>query len=244
MLNFNIFNVIYKNLVILITSTDLSKLYCLGFVIGIFFTIQILSGVLLSFLYSNNFSQCWFSVLSIIDFESGFIIRSVHITGTSFIYLNLYIHLFKILFQVILHNTSFIVWTIGFIIYFLTVIIAFIGYVLPLTQMSYWGLTVFSNILSTVPFIGKILCFWVWGSEFIQDFTLIKVHALHVLLPFILLFFIISHLFFLHFYLSSDGFFDRFAFYYEKKYIYFLLFITWFKRFYYFIKCLCILYIC
>jgi len=86
--------------------------------------------------------------------------------------------------------------------------------------MSYWGLTVFSNILSTVPYIGFIICYWVWGSEFIQDYTLIKIHALHVFLPFILIFFIVFHLFFLHFYLSSDGFYDRFSFYWEKSFFF------------------------
>lgn len=217
MINFNVFLIIYKTLFVHITSSDLSKLYCIGFLIGIFFTFQILSGILLSFIYSNNFVMCWYSIISITDFEAGFLIRSIHITGTSFIYLTIYIHMFKVFFQIILHNSAYIVWLIGIIIYFLTVITAFIGYVLPLTQMSYWGLTVFSNILSTIPFIGKLLCFWVWGSEFIQDFTLIKVHSLHIILPLVLAFLIVFHLYFLHFFMSSDGFFDRFTFYYEKN---------------------------
>jgi len=129
-----------------------------------------------------------------------------------------YIYTFlRFFFQFILMNSAYVVWLFGFVLYFLSVLIAFIGYVLPLTQMSYWGLTVFSNILSTVPFLGKLLCYWVWGSEFIQDFTLIKVHSIHVFFPFLLILFIILHLFFLHFFLSSDGFFDRFSFYYEKN---------------------------
>jgi len=174
-------------------------------------------------MYNNNFNFCWYSVLSITDFEYGFLIRSIHISGTSFIYLILYLHIFKVFFQIILHNSAFFVWFCGILIYLFTVIIAFIGYVLPLTQMSYWGLTVFSNILSTVPLIGQLICFWIWGSEFIQDFTLIKVHAMHIFLPFILIFLIIFHLFFLHCFLSSDGFFDRLSFYYEKN-IFFLYF--------------------
>ena len=93
-----------------------------------------------------------------LDFEGGFIIRSAHITGTSIVFLLFYIHIFKVLFQMILFNSSFIVWNIGVIIYFLVVVIGFIGYVLPLTQMSYWGLTVFSNIISTVPLLGNLLC--------------------------------------------------------------------------------------
>ena len=198
MINFNLVNIMYKNIVILITSYDISKLYCIGFVIANLFAFQLLSGILLSFLYNNSFLTCWFSILSVNDFEYGFLIRSIHITGTSFIYLTLYVHIYKIFFYNILHNSRFIVWIIGVVIYFLTVVIAFIGYVLPLTQMSYWGLTVFSNILSTIPFLGKVLCFWFWGSEFIQDFTLIKVHSLHIFLPFILIIFIILHFVFIN----------------------------------------------
>lgn len=224
MLNFFIFNILYKNVYVLITSSDLSRLYCIGFIVSLFFGIQIFSGVLLSFIYSNYFNMCWFSVLSITDFEAGYLIRGFHITGTSFIYLTLYIHIFKVFFQMILNNSAYVVWVFGFILYFLSVIIAFIGYVLPLTQMSYWGLTVFSNILSTVPFLGKLLCYWVWGSEFIQDFTLIKVHSLHVFLPFILILFIVAHLFFLHFFLSSDGFYDRYSFYWEKTMFFYYFF--------------------
>ena len=108
MLNLNFFILIYKNLFVLITSTDLNRFYCLGFILGFFFVFQILSGVLLSFLYNNNFVMCWFSVLSINDFEFGFLVRSIHITGTSFIYLVLYLHIFKIFYQIILFNTSLI----------------------------------------------------------------------------------------------------------------------------------------
>lgn len=215
--NYTFINIFYKNIFFLITSSNLNKMYCLGFNLGLFFFLQIASGIILTFMYNNNFNLCWFSILSINDFENGFLIRSIHITGTSIIYLLLYFHIIKSFIYLILHNLSTIVWLIGIIIYFFTIIIAFIGYVLPLTQMSYWGLTVFSNIISTVPYIGYILCYWIWGSEFIQDFTLIKVHSLHIFLPFILVLIIILHFYFLHYYISSDFFFDRFVFYYEKS---------------------------
>lgn len=217
MLHFILLSWFYKNVVVLITSYDLSRLYCVGFIVAFFFLNQIITGIFLSFIYSNAFAFCWFSVLSMPDFEAGFLIRCSHISGTSFIYFTLYLHIFKVFFQIILHNSAFIVWFFGILIYFITVIIAFLGYVLPLTQMSYWGLTVFSNILSTVPIVGQNICFWIWGSEFIQDFTLVKVHSIHIFMPFLLIFLILLHLFFLHCYLSSDGFFDRLSFYYEKQ---------------------------
>jgi len=103
------------------------------------------------------------------------------------------------------------------------VLIAFIGYVLPCTQMSYWGLTVFSNIISTIPFFGQLLCYWLWGSEYIHDFTIIKCHSCHIVLPLLMLFFLLAHLFCLHYFISSDGFYDRFSLYYER-----VLFLVWF----------------
>jgi len=108
------------------------------------------------------------------------------------------------------------VWFCGFMVFVLLVVVTFLGYVLPCTQMSYWGLTVFSNLFTAVPIIGSCLILWFWGSDFIQDFTLVKCHIIHIALPFVILFLICAHLFILHYYMSSDGFLDRFCFYLER----------------------------
>jgi ubiquinol-cytochrome c reductase cytochrome b subunit len=142
---------------------------------------------------------------------------------TSFIFLILYIHIFKVIFLCLLFDSHLLVWGIGFIIFILVIVIAFLGYILPCTSMSYWGLTVISNVLATVPIIGVYLCNWVWGSEFINDYTLVKVHSIHIFLPFLLGFVVIAHFFALHYFLSSDGLMDRFAFYYER-YFFFMLY--------------------
>jgi len=131
---------------------------------------------------------------------------------------------------------SFSVWFCGLLIFFGLVLLTFLGYVLPCTQMSYWGLTVFSNLFTAVPVIGSCLILWFWGSDFIQDFTLVKCHIIHIALPFIVFFFIFAHLFILHYYMSSDGFLDRFCFYLERVIFFtfvairdgFLLFVTFF----------------
>ena len=217
MLNFQLYNIIYKNVIYLITSYNLTKIYCLGFILGFLFFLQIFTGVLLSFIYSSNMVFCWFSILSFLDQEYGWLLRSFHITGTSFIFFTLYMHILKFFIYSIQNESSFLLWIIGCIIYLLTVVIAFLGYVLPLTQMSYWGLTVFSNILSTVPFIGKLLCYWLWGSEFIQDTSMIKIHVLHVFLPFILIIFIMIHLYSLHIFPSSEPFFNKNYFDFENQ---------------------------
>jgi quinol-cytochrome oxidoreductase complex cytochrome b subunit len=155
-----VFSIIYRNLVILVTSCDLSRLYCVGFLLGNMFVLQILSGVCLSFLYMSlqNFNA-FYVILEILDMEAGFLVRSIHITGTSFCFLLLYVHIFKIFYHSLLSSASGLSYILGIIVYFLSVVIAFIGYVLPLSQMSFWGLTVFSNIISAVPSIGPLICF-------------------------------------------------------------------------------------
>lgn len=173
---------------------------------------------MLSWLFFSCFiCMNWIFVLFImLDFDLGFVLRSIHIVFTSLIYLLLYMHLFKAIFLCLLFDSSLIVWMIGFIILIFIILIAFIGYILPATSMSYWGLTVLSNVLATVPSIGIWLCYWLWGSEYISDFTLLKMHSLHIFLPFILLFVVLFHLFCIHYFLSSDGLSDRFSFYYER----------------------------
>lgn len=207
-----------RNLCCLLLSGDLFRLYGVGFSLGFVIFLQILVGIGLSWLFFSCFiCMNWVFVLFImLDFDLGFVLRSLHIVFTSLIYLLLYIHLFKAIFLCLLFDSSLIVWLVGFIIFVFIVLIAFIGYILPATSMSYWGLTVLSNVLATVPMVGIWLCYWVWGSEYISDFTLLKMHSLHVFLPFVLLFAVIFHLFCIHYFLSSDGLYDRFCFYYER----------------------------
>lgn len=203
-------------------SGDLIRFVGLGFNLGFSMGFQIIIGVLLSWIFFSCYIDAnWFYVLFIMmDFDLGFIIRSFHIVLTSFIYLILYSHIFKTIFLCLLFDSHLLVWTVGFIIFILVMLIAFIGYILPCTSMSYWGLTVISNILATVPIIGIWFCYWFWGSEYISDYTLVKLHAIHIFLPFILIFLIIAHIFTLHYFLSSDGLTDRFAFYYERYYFF------------------------
>jgi len=131
---------------------------------------------------------------------------------------------------------SFSVWYLGFLVFGVCVLLTFLGYVLPCTQMSYWGLTVFSNLFTAVPLIGSLLVSWFWGSDFIQDFTLLKCHLLHIVLPFVFCFLLFLHLFVLHFYMSSDGFCDRFCFYVER--LLFWLFVMLRDLFFCFCFCL------
>lgn len=198
-------------------SGCLFRIYGVGFSLAFFICMQIICGACLAWIFFSCFiCTNWYFVLFLWDFDLGFVIRSVHVVFTSLLYFLLYVHIFKCIVLIILFDSHVLVWFIGFLLFIFLIIIAFIGYVLPCTMMSYWGLTVFSNILATVPVLGLWLCYWIWGSEFINDFTLVKLHVLHVLLPFLLIMVLIIHMFALHYFLSSDAFCDRFAFYCER----------------------------
>jgi ubiquinol-cytochrome c reductase cytochrome b subunit len=224
-LRFLVFFILFRNLCCLLLSGDLFRLYGLGFSLGFCILLQVFVGVGLSWLFFSCFVCVnWVFILFVmLDFDLGFVLRSLHICFTSFIFLILYIHIFKVIFLCLLFDSHLLVWGIGFIIFLLIIVIAFLGYILPCTSMSYWGLTVISNVLATVPVIGIYLCNWIWGSEFINDYTLVKVHSIHIFLPFLLGFVVIAHFFALHYFLSSDGLMDRFAFYYER-YFFFMLY--------------------
>lgn len=223
-IRFVLFFILFRNVCNLITSGCIYRIYGLGFSLAGAMAVQIISGICLSCMFFNCYlSLNWYFILFLWDFDLGFIVRSLHICFTSLIYFLMYLHIVKAIVLLILFDSHILVWFIGFILYVFIILIAFIGYVLPCTMMSYWGLTVFSNILATVPIFGNWLCCWIWGCEFINDFTLLKLHSLHILLPFILLLVIVLHFFCLHYFMSSDGFSDRFTFYVER-----LIFCMWF----------------
>jgi len=204
-------------------SQDLTRVFSIGFNLALSCTLQVLLGFILCWIYNNNFNESFSSIFyNIIEFEFASIVRSFHISMTSFIYILLYIHMFKVCYLAIVFDTSLLIWTVGLLLFINLIIIAFIGYVLPLSQMSYWGLTVFSNIIATLPYLGNFLIYWLWGCEFINEYTLIKIHTLHIVIPMEMMFLIILHLVCLHYFISSDSS-DRFIFYIER-----IFFFYWF----------------
>ena len=156
------------------------------------------------------------------DNELGSLLRLAHSTMASMIYLLIFTHMFKAMIYGLVFQSSHWVWLSGLCIFILLIVLTFLGYVLPMTQMSFWGLTVFSNILSTIPAMGNLMIYWFWGGEFINEFTLLKVHVLHIVLPMGLMGMVIIHMYLLHQYISSDAI-DRFVFYNER-----VMFMYWF----------------
>jgi len=203
-------------------SMDLSKLFSIGFNLGMCCFVQIALGFMLCWVYSNSINDSFQIMYSISDNEFGSVMRLSHSTMASMIYVLIVTHMAKVFIYNLVFESSILVWTSGILIFCVLVVLTFLGYVLPMTQMSFWGLTVFSNIIGTIPILGNVIVYWFWGGEFINEYTLLKVHVLHIVLPLVMLGMVILHLFLLHQYLSSDSI-DRFAFYNER-----LMFMYWF----------------
>lgn len=184
------------NLVDLPTRISLSYFWCVGFVLSAFMIIQVASGVVLSLFYdafgkfpllmmwSDDSIFCWF-------------IRYLHIWGVSIIFLLVYIHIGRGLYYKSYSKIG--VWKVGFVIYILLMIEAFLGYILPWHQMSYWAATVLTSILLRIPIIGaNVYSYVIGGYSVTMTDTLVRVFPVHISLGFILLGLIFLHLFYLH----------------------------------------------
>ena len=160
--------------------TKMTKYF--GSILGIFLIIQIISGFILSIHYCPNIDIAFWSITNIIkDINSGWLFRLIHINGASFYFLIIYIHISRNLFYCSYKLNS--VWGIGIIILLISIAAAFIGYVLPWGQISYWGATVIINLLSAIPYIGDTIVLWIWGGFSINNATLNRFFSLHFILP-------------------------------------------------------------
>lgn len=184
-------------------------MYNVGFLLGVFFAFQILSGMGLALIYNIESYLTYYRCASM-DLECLYYLRNYHILGTSLIWFSLYMHIMKVaIYDFLGLSNGVVVYLIGVLIFVVVIVISFLGYVLPLSQMSYWGLVVFSNILSALPIVGILVCYWVWGGEFISSETIGKVHAMHVFIPFLITFVVVFHLYALHVAASSESFYDK-----------------------------------
>ena len=132
------------------------------------------------------------------DVNYGWLIRYFHANGSSMFFLAVYIHIFRSLYYGSYKSPREVIWIIGMIIYFLMMMTAFMGYVLPWGQMSFWAATVITNLFSAVPFIGESITNWLWGGFAVDSPTLTRFYALHYLFPFLILGLVILHIWALH----------------------------------------------
>lgn len=192
-----LFKIANNALVDLPAPINISSWWNFGSLLGLCLIIQILTGLFLAIHYTADIRLAFNRVNHICrDVNYGWILRTLHANGASFFFICIYLHVGRGMYY-----RSYIftpVWIIGVILLFLVIGTAFIGYVLPWGQISFWGATVITNLLSAVPFIGTDLVQWVWGGFAVDNATLTRFFTFHFILPFIVLAITIIHLLFLH----------------------------------------------
>nr|YP_009312346.1 cytochrome b [Squalius lepidus]BAV71860.1 cytochrome b [Squalius lepidus] len=184
-------------LVDLPTPSNISAMWNFGSLLGLCLITQILTGLFLAMHYTSDISTAFSSVTHICrDVNYGWLIRSLHANGASFFFICLYMHIARGLYYgSYLYKET---WNIGVVLFLLVMMTAFVGYVLPWGQMSFWGATVITNLLSAVPYMGDTLVQWIWGGFSVDNATLTRFFAFHFLLPFVVMGATILHLLFLH----------------------------------------------
>nr|YP_010936426.1 cytochrome b [Curculio bimaculatus]WKW54879.1 cytochrome b [Curculio bimaculatus] len=189
--------IISSSLIYLPTPTNISSMWNFGSLLGLCLLIQILTGLFLAMHYCPNIELAFNSIAHICrNVNFGWLIRTLHANGASFFFICLYAHIGRGLY----YSSFYLVetWMIGVTIFFLVMATAFLGYVLPWGQMSFWGATVITNLISAIPYLGNFIVQWIWGGFAVSNATLTRFFAFHFILPFIISAMVMIHLLFLH----------------------------------------------
>lgn len=176
-----------------------------GSLAGIALVLQILTGLFLAMQYTPHVTMAFDSVERVMrDVNYGWLIRYMHAVGASMFFVVMYIHIARGLFYGSYKSPREMVWFMGLIIFLITMATAFMGYVLPYGQMSFWGAKVITSLFSVVPFIGEDIVVWLWGGYSVDNATLNRFYALHFLLPFLIVAVVFIHVVALHVHGSSN----------------------------------------
>nr|YP_009113424.1 cytochrome b [Ara glaucogularis]AFI54888.1 cytochrome b [Ara glaucogularis] len=186
-----------SSLIDLPTPSNISAWWNFGSLLGICLTTQILTGLLLAAHYTADTSLAFSSVANLCrNVQYGWLIRNLHANGASFFFICIYLHIARgFYYGSYLYKET---WNTGIILLLTLMATAFVGYVLPWGQMSFWGATVITNLFSAIPYIGHTLVEWTWGGFSVDNPTLTRFFTLHFLLPFMIASLILVHLTFLH----------------------------------------------
>nr|AOV94275.1 cytochrome b [Takydromus amurensis] len=192
-----ILKIINSSFIDLPTPSNISAWWNFGSLLGLCLISQIITGLFLAMHYTADISSAFSSIAHIHrDVQYGWFIRNLHANGASMFFICIYLHIGRGLYYGSYLFTE--TWNIGVILLLLTMATAFMGYVLPWGQMSFWGATVITNLLSAIPYIGTTLVEWVWGGFAVDNATLTRFFTLHFVLPFIIMGTTLVHLLFLH----------------------------------------------
>lgn len=180
-------------------ALNLSYLWNFGSLLGICLVSQLLTGIALAMHYTPHVDFAFASVEHIMrDVNYGWLLRYLHANGASMFFIMVFMHIGRGIYYGSYTKPRIVLWSVGVIILVLMMATAFIGYVLPWGQMSFWGATVITNLLSAIPYIGTDVVQWVWGGFSVDNATLNRFFSLHYLLPFVLLALVFVHLIALH----------------------------------------------
>nr|Q34677.1 RecName: Full=Cytochrome b; AltName: Full=Complex III subunit 3; AltName: Full=Complex III subunit III; AltName: Full=Cytochrome b-c1 complex subunit 3; AltName: Full=Ubiquinol-cytochrome-c reductase complex cytochrome b subunit [Glironia venusta]AAA99748.1 cytochrome b light strand [Glironia venusta] len=189
--------IISQSFIDLPAPSNISAWWNFGSLLGICLIIQIVTGLFLAMHYTSDTSTAFSSVAHICrDVNHGWLIRNIHANGASMFFMCLFLHVGRgVYYGSYLFKET---WNIGVILLLTVMATAFVGYVLPWGQMSFWGATVITNLLSAIPYIGTTLVEWIWGGFSVDKATLTRFFAFHFILPFIIMALVMVHLLFLH----------------------------------------------
>nr|ADB19584.1 cytochrome b [Scincella lateralis] len=192
-----ILKIINNSFIDLPSPSNISAWWNFGSLLGMCLIIQVLTGLFLAMHYTADISSAFSSVAHICrDVQYGWLIRNMHANGASAFFICIYLHIGRGLYYgSYMYKET---WNIGVVLLLLVMATAFVGYVLPWGQMSFWGATVITNLLSAIPCIGTSLVEWIWGGFSVDNATLTRFFMFHFLLPFIIMGASMLHLLFLH----------------------------------------------
>jgi quinol-cytochrome oxidoreductase complex cytochrome b subunit len=195
----SLLNALYNTGFIYPSPANLTYFWNFGIYALVCLGVQIVTGIILAMHYTPDINLAFISVEHIMrDVNNGWLFRYLHANGASMFFIVVYIHTFRGLYYGSYIYPRQHLWMVGVVILLLMIVTAFMGYVLPWGQMSFWGATVITNLFSAIPYIGKDIVIWLWGGYSIDNATLTRFFSLHFFLPFIIAAFVGIHLILLH----------------------------------------------
>ena len=194
-----IIGLVHSSFVVFPNPRNLNYWWTFGGILSFMLVSQIITGVVLAMHYTANSDLAFASVEHIMrDVNDGWLLRYWHANGASMFFLALYIHIFRGMYYGSYKAPREVLWLLGFIIYLLSMATAFMGYVLPWGQMSFWGATVITSLFSAIPLVGDAITTWLWGGYSVDNATLNRFYSLHYLLPFMIAGVVVLHIWALH----------------------------------------------
>lgn len=195
--SFPVIRSIYQSTIGLPTPVNINYLYNFGSLLGLCLGTQLITGIFLAMHYNPSIKEAFNSIQHIMrDVNKGWLIKYIHANGASAFFVCVYVHVARGLYYGSYLNRH--TWGIGVFILLVMMGTAFIGYVLPWGQMSFWGATVITNFITAIPYVGQMVVEWIWGGYSVGNPTLNRFLSLHYLFPFVLSAMVFVHLIFLH----------------------------------------------